>query len=751
ASTLKAIRKKRRKFMPPALPMIYCPNLKCRTLNNEGERICQQCGTSLPQRYLWVVGADPETYPVGSSLLDRYWFRGPQVVIDTQPGIPLVSGFDIADAVLPYLKLFPLRLHIPQVYSLVSLGPSAGGHSLLLLEGVPLTPDDFVEAGPGVATVAVAESLTAVWSQTHPLRQMHWLWQMAQLWTPLQREAVSLSLVEPQLIRVEGPLVRLRELKFDPTQNLTLSTLGEFWTEWLLPHTEKWHSAFAGLCDRLIQGQIQSADLLIEQLESLLAQVKTAYQVQIGLATRTDAGPAREHNEDACYPPTGTVVQNADQGLAIVCDGVGGHAGGEVASSIAIAALTEHLQPLPLGQLTPKNVMDELHLSVGLANDLITRQNDQEKRQDRDRMGTTVVMALAHHHDFYITNLGDSRAYLITAEGCYQVTTDDDIATREVRLGYLPYREAIRQPGGGSLIQALGMVPSSMLRSDVQRFIIDSDCLILLCSDGLSDFERVESLWRDELLPLLSGQIDLAESTKRLVTLANRLNGHDNVTVSLIHCRVKTADLDRQGGSPIRDLEPITPSPLSSHTSPQGHRSIREPRRWPQFLGLALLALLGGGAAIGLWQWQNQSSVPPPEVASPPPVSPTIVPSLEAGTYWKVAVAEPSFPASGASPPTIDLSLRSITATTAQPLGPLLEGTVFKVIDKFQKKDDQSYWLKVQVCGFLSPTHNSPLKPGIIGYIQTTSVLLASVESAKREADTLTPNRCVVAEAPASP
>ena len=78
-------------------------------------------------------------------------------------------------------------------------------------------------------------------------------------------------------------------------------------------------------------------------------------------------------------------------------------------------------------------------------------------------MGTTVVMALPIAPAMYITHVGDSRAYWITRHNCHQITLDDDLASREVRLGYAVYRQALQHSGSGSLVQALGMSTSASL------------------------------------------------------------------------------------------------------------------------------------------------------------------------------------------------------------------------------------------------------------------------------------------------
>jgi protein phosphatase len=156
-------------------------------------------------------------------------------------------------------------------------------------------------------------------------------------------------------------------------------------------------------------------------------------------------------------------------------------------------------------------------------------------------MGTTLVIALARAYEMYIAHVGDSRAYLITRTGCHQVTLDDDVAAREVRLGYALYREALQQSASGSLVQALGTSSSASLHPTVQRFAIDEDCVFLLCSDGLSDYDRVEQSW-EEILPIIDGKVDVATASQRLVEIGNTQNGHDNVTVALVHCQVKFSE-----------------------------------------------------------------------------------------------------------------------------------------------------------------------------------------------------------------
>ncbi|NJM95480.1 MAG: protein phosphatase, partial [Acaryochloridaceae cyanobacterium CSU_5_19] len=497
--------------MPNSSLKLYCPNLRCRALNTEHDQFCQKCGSSLPKRWLWTVGPSAHAFQVGDVIGDRFVFRGPRVVFDTQPGLPVTMAAELPDNLVPYLKLFPYRLHVPQVYTLLSL--EEGQTSLLLLlEQAPLRSADLdpsVSGSHQPLGMPSALPLFDAWSEAQPLRQLHWLWQMAQLWQPLRIHGVATSLLQPDLLRVEGPLLRLLELENDLGLEPSLADLGQIW-QMLLPKTQDFLAPLLeSLFEQLVSGELSSPESLVSQLEVWINEVHQSYKVKIDVATRTDTGVVRDHNEDACYPAHGSVVQNAQDPMVIVCDGVGGHAGGEVASGIAITAVQEHFANLPLDRLSSPEIVKEIENATLKANDLISERNDQEQRQDRQRMGTTLVMALAQGHQIYISHIGDSRAYLITSQGYYQIMVDDDIASREVRLGYVPYREALLQPASGSLVQALGMASSAVLRPTVQRFFLDEDCVFLLCSDGLSDFDRVNSLWRDEILPLLTAETDL--------------------------------------------------------------------------------------------------------------------------------------------------------------------------------------------------------------------------------------------------
>jgi protein phosphatase len=403
----------------------------------------------------------------------------------------------------------------------------------------------------------------------------------------------------------------------------TLPELGSVWSQLATFGRPGIAGFLEQLCLCLRQGEVQTAEQLIAILDRALAEVaRSLVPNTLRIATRTDQGPSRQRNEDACYPLSGNTITKPPEEaepLAIVCDGIGGHEGGNVASNLAIETIQQQVQQLLLDDacLDATTISSELESSVRAANDRLSQRNDNEHRHGRQRMGTTLVMALARAHEIYIAHVGDSRAYWITRTGCHQVTLDDDVASREVRLGYALYRDALQQASSGSLVQALGMSSSASLYPTVQRFVLDEDCVFLLCTDGLSDYDRVEQCWETEILPILDGKVDVATAGTRLVEIANTQNGHDNVTVGLVYCQVSSCDPASTLSPSLADLATVSStssspaaatvlqdantrepanaasSTLNTHLLPsQGAR-----RRFfvPLLLGLVLLLSLGGG------------------------------------------------------------------------------------------------------------------------------------------------------------
>ncbi|MCT7986011.1 protein phosphatase 2C domain-containing protein [Laspinema sp. A4] len=729
--------------------IIYCPNFTCQSPNPETQKFCQKCGTPVPKRYLWAVGGTGyPSYQTGDILADRYWVKEDKILVDTKPGVLPEMPVEIPGAIIPYLKLFPLRLHVPQVYGRLPSKGKDPNQDIWLLEETAIYPEGItVAARKGqpseVVHAQLMPLLTDCWADASPMRQLNWLWQMAQLWYPFKKEGVAGSLLTPELLRVEGSLLRLLELPRDPTTP-DLSELGQLWLSWV----KTAHPAIAPYLEQLSQmlrtREVQTPSQLIELLDRGLSLCGELYKRTYYIATGTDRGPTRRRNEDACYPPSGTSSATSDtSGLAIVCDGIGGHEGGNVASNLAIETLQQHLESLVSEntQSHPNLIIDQIERAVGIANDRIASRNDEEQRQARQRMGTTLVMALTHRHEIYINHIGDSRAYWITSTGCRQVTLDDDVASREVRLGYSLYRDALQQGAAGSLIQALGMGASSVLHPTVQRFILDEDSAFLLCSDGLSDNDRVEQYWETEILPILSGEFPVLRSVTKLIDIGNFHNGHDNVTVGLVYCKVepiRSAALDSRllvaqlqsvpPADPLEDSQPTgfpkkDPETLKPEDVPTRLIPPEPPRRssLPILLGILLLAGLGVGAGVlltqpGLQDWIANLPVSGPENPNPtePETDPLPIPditeraTIEPGQYLQL---RSSFTEPASKEGELVLLRQQGEAIPGNELGFIPGGSVLLVMGKLPGANNTDAWVQLQVCSTPDPVESPGTTP----------------------------------------
>jgi protein phosphatase len=608
-------------------------------------------------------------YHVGELIDNRYLVKQPQIVLDTKPAQAPQAPDEPPSWISLYLKLLPFHLHIPQVYGYIPSPDERLNMDIWLLEYGAIPLDETGE----LIYPELLPTLAEVWSQASDLRQIHWLWQMAKLWHPLQKKAVVSSLLNPSLMRVNNQLLQLLELSKDEATAPNLRDLGALWAGLMPTAAANIQDFLASLTQELESGDLDRPESLIAILDYALQHYGGGQERSYEIFTRTDTGPMREHNEDACYPPTNQAITLAhgQNPLAIVCDGIGGQEGGEIAAQLAIETLPREINRSPTTDMEvyPESHSLVLEQAIRVTNDLISQRNDQESRQERQRMGTTLVMAFAQAQEMYAAHVGDSRIYWITPHSCHQVTVDDDLASREVKLGYLLYRDAIQYPNAGALVQALGMSSATNLHPTVQRLIIDQDCVFLLCSDGLSDYDRVEQYWDSEILPLLRGEKNVTAVGESLLQLANQKNGHDNSTIALVYCRVVPKaepvtplvyaqakeriipdlydqDFDYSGdtysGEEVVTSIPTPPpasSSVSSHTSPPALTRVS-----PLVVGAIAVGVLGLLAAIA-WQFLS------PHPASNPSISPAPVtsPSPTPGTIPPAPVTSPS-PTPGTTP-----------------------------------------------------------------------------------------------------
>ncbi len=529
--------------------IIHCTNPNCtHPVNPVGSRVCSHCQTSLVYRYLWVIGSNVLKINLSEVVADRYEVTAPQIWLDTKPGELPELPEQLPTEVIPYLKLH--GIHVPQVYGYTK-SPLEGTERFLLLENAPI--DDNGKLYP---------TIVEAWEQATAVRQINWLWQILQLWQPLSELGVAGSLLLPDNLRVQGWCVRLLELvetsHVETLHGTFLQQLAQCWQPWIESDGITITEQLQSIVRQMQNPGAKFADIS-NQLNLLLLATAAELPLTLKVAGVTDAGSELLQNEDSCFPTNSDAIDDPLQPrVSIVCDGIGGHEGGEVASLLAVqsmklqvrALLTEVAQqsePVP-----PDLLQQQLEASLRVVNNLICNSNNQQNREGTQRMGTTLVMAVQvpqpmqtimgwdaeNSHELYVANIGDSRAYWITRDFCQLLTVDDDIVARELRLGRSFYRKALQRRDALALTQALGTKEGENLRPVVQRLIIDDDGILLLCSDGLSDNNLVEHTWRDFAAPVLNGEMTVEEALSAWIGLANQLNGHDNTSIVLTYCCV---------------------------------------------------------------------------------------------------------------------------------------------------------------------------------------------------------------------
>ncbi|MGG6237649.1 serine/threonine phosphatase [Nodosilinea sp. AN01ver1] len=261
-------------------------------------------------------------------------------------------------------------------------------------------------------------------------------------------------------------------------------------------------------------------------------------------AGQSHVGQQRRHNEDWFFTqtqlhkvggPQGTVLRA--KGLYILCDGMGGHASGEVASQLAVRTLREYLTQHWSGDRLPDQ--DTLSQAVVAANQAIFDINQSNATSGVGRMGTTLVMVLVHNLDMAVVHVGDSRLYSYSKRlGLRQLTLDHEVGQREINRGVEPAL-AYARPDAYQLTQALGPRSKEDLVPSIAYHEITEDTLLVLCSDGLSDNDLLERHANSNIADLLSSKANLPSGAAQLIDLANEKNGHDNITTILVRIKLQ--------------------------------------------------------------------------------------------------------------------------------------------------------------------------------------------------------------------
>lgn len=248
----------------------------------------------------------------------------------------------------------------------------------------------------------------------------------------------------------------------------------------------------------------------------------------LNIAGLSHAGHKRDHNEDS-------IGIDAQLGLAVLADGMGGYQGGQIASALAVKIVLANIRTRYSGaakEFEPR-AGAEWHQSVlreafEKANGVIyhlARRNPQWHG-----MGTTLIATLFHKNQVTIAHVGDSRLYRVRSNELQRITTDHSLLQELVDEGFCAPEDLRHSPNKNLITRAVGI--AQRVQPDMKEEPVTPKDLYLLCSDGLTDLVGDQEIQ----LTLRESRCGLRKTAVSLVRLANHRGGHDNISVIIARC-----------------------------------------------------------------------------------------------------------------------------------------------------------------------------------------------------------------------
>jgi len=236
----------------------------------------------------------------------------------------------------------------------------------------------------------------------------------------------------------------------------------------------------------------------------------------------TDIGLKRSKNQDSIY-------FSDKEGLFIVADGMGGHAGGETASSLAVSTIPQYF--VGNEEVAPNKACAQ---SIKKANQVIKQKGSETP--ELLGMGTTVIQCYFKGRFVYVGNLGDSRAYLVSKQKIYQLSRDHSLIQEKINLNLYTREQAAADPNKNVLVRTCGLEDD--VDVDIFTYKVHKGDLFLLCSDGLhgkvtdSDIDHIVNKSIPD--PATATVESLQKAATTLIAQANANGGNDNISVILI-------------------------------------------------------------------------------------------------------------------------------------------------------------------------------------------------------------------------
>jgi protein phosphatase len=273
----------------------------------------------------------------------------------------------------------------------------------------------------------------------------------------------------------------------------------------------------------------------LARIEAAIVPYATRRSLHLRCATLSDTGQKRQSNEDSTLSVQMQWVRDNSPyavGVFAVADGMGGHAAGEVASALTVAAIGEHIVGANSAQLSVPIFGNDMEHIVQTIDDAIQYANQRvvsEARQLGNNMGTTLTMAVVLGDMAYIANIGDSRTYLWRDNKLRRITTDHSLVMKLVELKHISEDEIYTHPQRNGVLRSLGVDEEVKADIDVER--VRPNDTLLLCSDGLWEMVR-----DTEMAAILRKKGTPESWAKALVAAANEAGGDDNISVVVIRC-----------------------------------------------------------------------------------------------------------------------------------------------------------------------------------------------------------------------
>lgn len=249
-------------------------------------------------------------------------------------------------------------------------------------------------------------------------------------------------------------------------------------------------------------------------------------EIQLRAIAVTDTGIARDHNEDAVrfVRPADSATREKMGCLAIVADGMGGHASGEIASALAIDTISEEYYKMQ------RNPLKALGLAARTANEKIfALAADSQKLRG---MGTTCTAVALAGRELYIMHIGDSRAYLYKKGLLIQLSEDHTYVQELLNAGDITASEAKNHPDGNILTKSLGTLKNRSCDLFKSEYSFEPGDKLLLCSDGLYEYFTSHQL--EEFL----SKPDLGVISRLLSEKVMKMGAHDNFSILLVEEKV---------------------------------------------------------------------------------------------------------------------------------------------------------------------------------------------------------------------